>query len=129
MKPLAFGMVAVLAVAACAEEKKMSSQPKELVAKWTMSQSSGTMTAVANYELRANGTFEMNGYPPIHVVGRWQVTDRKPGALRLKLYDQKMNMPSSDKTVTDWPVEEDWAELAPDGMSFKFKNLLYHKQP
>ena len=61
----------------------------ELIGTWTTETTSPNSVhgTSATYDFKSNGTFEMSGYPPIEVKGRWQVVERSPGKLRLKLTD------------------------------------------
>src|SRR5688572_27338319 len=58
------------ALAACACVR--NSAP-ELVGKWSSRETApdGVHGTSATYDFKANGTFEMTGYPPIEVKGRW----------------------------------------------------------
>jgi hypothetical protein len=98
------------------------------VGKWTAAGSTGDPMHgwVANYEFKSNGTFTMNGYPPIEVSGRWEVLEKAPGKLRVKLSKQKMKSPGAD--VADWADTEGWGDLSSDGRSFNFDGKQMNRQ-
>jgi hypothetical protein len=94
------------------------------VGKWSASGSAGNMGWTAHYEFKADGSFTMDGYPAIHVEGKWQITERAGGKVKLKLTNQKMNIPP-DKTQSDWADVHEWATISDNGktMIFNGKNL------
>lgn len=93
----------------------------ELVGTWTTSQTDpdGVHGTSATYTFKADGTFEMSGYPPIKVKGRWQVTERAPGRLRLKLTEQDMTGPGMG--TSRWNDQDAWGDLGEEGRSFTYQ--------
>ncbi len=79
----------------------------------------------ATYDFKADGTFEMSGYPPIEVTGKWRVLERSPGKLRLELSDQEMTVTGRKSR---WNDEDAWGELSPDGGTFTYKGKLLRKE-
>jgi hypothetical protein len=118
---MAFG---ALALGACLHARHGG---PELVGKWTTGTTApdGVHGTTATYHFKDDGSFEMSGYPPIEVRGRWSVVERAPGKLRLKLSEQEMKAPHNDKSR--WNDEEDWAELAEGGRSFKYRGKVFNK--
>ena len=99
----------------------------ELIGTWTTETTSPNSVhgTSATYDFKSNGTFEMSGYPPIEVKGRWQVVERSPGKLRLKLTDQEMSIFGRDKTR--WSDEDDWGELTDGGRTFTYRGKIFRK--
>lgn len=85
--------------------------PSELVGTWraTGGEEPGRGW-MKEYELRADGTFVMTGYPPIRVTGRWSVPERDGARFRVVLSGQKMTVPPSDE-ASAWNDQDDWAVL------------------
>jgi hypothetical protein len=99
----------------------------ELVGKWSTRETApdGVHGTSATYDFRANGTFEMTGYPPIEVKGKWRVLERSPGKLRLELREQEMSVMGRNKSR--WNDEDAWGELSPDGRTFTYKGKVLRK--
>lgn len=99
----------------------------ELVGQWTTGTTAadGVHGTSATYVFKDDGTFEMSGYPPIEVRGRWRVIERSSGKLRLKLSDQEMTAPGDQKS--QWSDEEGWGELTEGGRAFKYNGKILIK--
>jgi hypothetical protein len=100
----------------------------ELVGAWRAGGSLGDAQHgwSASYEFKANGTFTMSGYPPIEVKGRWDVLEKAPGKLKLRLSKQRMKPPHGDET--DWADTEGWGEISPDGRTFQFDGKQMNRE-
>ena len=101
----------------------------ELVGKWTAGGDLGDAQHAwhADYEFKTNGTFIMTGYPPIEVNGRWEVLEKAPGKLRVRLSKQRMKAPHQ-ADETDRADTEGWGELSPDGRTFSFDGSRLTRQ-
>lgn len=98
-------LAAVLAFVGCSS--KLVDQ--RVIGEWTASGQAPSgpggergMGWMKQYDFRKNGTFEMNGYPPIIVTGEWSVTASENGTLVLTLSKQKMRASKTDAPA-DWP--------------------------
>jgi hypothetical protein len=98
----------------------------ELVGQWTIATTApdGVHGTTATYDFKDDGSFEMSGYPPIQVKGRWQVTERSKGLLRLKLTEQDM---TTNGHTSRWNDEDGWGELADAGRTFKYNGKVFRK--
>ncbi|HKE14947.1 MAG TPA: hypothetical protein VKB80_08795 [Kofleriaceae bacterium] len=112
-----WAILAVLFEVACSTPGRAA---PELIGKWSAGQTDpdGVHGTSATWDFRPDGTFEMSGYPPILVKGRWQVTERAPGRLRLQLTEQEMSAPGMDSSR--WDDQNDWGDLTDGGRTFRF---------
>ena len=119
-------LLVALAAPPAAADKPPDSQPADLVGTWRASgtlpsQKGPGMSWQLEYKLAADGTFQMTGYPPIMVTGKWAVPERDGRKLRIVLTAQKM---ASDS----WPDRDGWAELSADGKSLTWQDKSFHKK-
>jgi hypothetical protein len=103
-------------------------QPADLVATWhatgevpSTTKGGPGMAWQLEYRLAADGTFQMTGYPPIAVTGRWAVRERDGRKLRIVLTQQKMASGA-------WPDRDGWAELSADGKSLSWQDKTFRKK-
>src|SRR5690349_16689382 len=55
-----------------------------IVGKWRASGDQGGGHGwTMSFDFRADGTLVQDGYPPIHVEGKWKVTEKQPGKVHL----------------------------------------------
>ena len=122
-----WAILAVLSGLACASAPRAA---PELIGKWSAGETApdGVHGTSATWDFKADGTFEMSGYPPIEVRGRWQVTERAPGRLRLRLTEQEMSAPGMDRSR--WNDQDAWGDLSGGGRTFTFEGkTLRRAQP
>ena len=120
----------LLLAAACSNQAASADKGSdtELVGKWSTGtvSSDGVHGTSATWELKADGTFSMSGYPPINVSGKWAIVDRKPGKLRVKLTDQVMKAPGM--SPSQWSDVDEWGDLSSDKKTFRYNNQQFNRQ-
>lgn len=122
-------VVVILGCAASAAraDKPPDEHPAALVGAWRASgtlpdkRGSAGMGWQLEYTLAADGSFKMQGYPPIAVTGRWAVPEREGSRLRIVLSEQKMG-------DGRWPDRDGWAELSADGKSLKWQDKSFTRK-
>jgi len=118
-------LLMLLVASACSARQQSS---PELIGKWTMSDTDpdGVHGSTATYDFKSDGTFEMSGYPPIQVKGKWRVVERAPGRLRLELTDQEMSSPGMDKNP--WADQNAWGDLSDQGRTFTYQGKTLRRE-
>ena len=99
----------------------------ELIGKWQAAGPIGESDApgpswMKEYDLRSDGTFEMTGYPPILVSGRWKVAERDGSRFRIVLTEQTMKTSKRDKGSA-WADQDQWATL--EGARLKWQDATF----
>lgn len=111
------------AIAATPKKKTVNPHPGIIVGKWRASgqlDPPDGMSWYAQYDFRKDGTFVMEGYPPISVTGKWEVIEQDRRKYRLLLTEQKMG-------TSTWPDKDEWIDLADESV-MKWGDREYHPQ-
>jgi hypothetical protein len=120
-------VVVLLTALAARADRPTDEHPAALVGSWhaggalPADKSGRAMRWQLDYRLAADGSFQMTGYPPISVSGRWAVRERDGRKLRIVLREQKMGGGS-------WPDRDAWAELSADGKSLTWQDKSFVKR-